>query len=114
MGRLRALPQPRLTGHLSEPGASERILDAKGEASLPSLARQPVSERLSRWLGRGLVVDLGCGSNPLRDLAESPDKHREKRSVSLGVVRSVGASGVSTGSAQVLAASGRPGAGRSP
>lgn len=70
LGRYRALPRA-LTADLfrRDPEVSHRFLEANDASKSARLAHQLVRERLGRWLDRrSLIVDLGCGSNPLRDL----------------------------------------------
>jgi SAM-dependent methyltransferase len=69
VGRLRAMPRNRAGEQFNEPGASEEFLAANDASASARLAQRLVRERLSRWLDRrSVVVDLGCGSHPLRDL----------------------------------------------
>ena len=69
VGRLRGMPRPRAAERFRDSAASERFLVANDASPSARLAQRLVRERLSRWLDhRSVVVDLGCGSNPLRDL----------------------------------------------
>jgi superfamily II DNA or RNA helicase len=69
LGRLRGLPRQRAAERFEDPAASQQFLTANDASTSARLAQRLVRERLSRWLDRrSVVVDLGCGSNPLRDL----------------------------------------------
>jgi SAM-dependent methyltransferase len=69
MGRYRALSRYRVAEYFREPGASERFLALNDASPSAKLAQKLVRERLAQWLDkRSIVVDLGCGSNPLRNL----------------------------------------------
>lgn len=71
LGRYRALPRQRAADiFLRNPDVSVTFLRENDASRSAILAQQLVRERLGRWLDRrSLVVDLGCGSNPLRDLS---------------------------------------------
>jgi hypothetical protein len=69
VGRLRGMPRRRAAERFQDPSTSERFLAANDASASARLALRLVRERLSRWLDRrSVVIDLGCGSNPLRDL----------------------------------------------
>ncbi len=66
---MRGLPRDRAAEQFREPGVSEQFLAMNDASPSARLAQRLVRERLGRWLDRrSVVVDLGCGSNPLRDL----------------------------------------------
>ena len=63
------MPRQRAAERFKDPAASEAFLATNDASASARLAQRLVRERLSRWLDRrSVVVDLGCGSNPLRDL----------------------------------------------
>jgi hypothetical protein len=69
LGRYRSLPRKQAAKLFEDPRASEEFLRANDESGSAKLAQRLVRERLGRWLDRrSIVVDLGCGSNPLRGL----------------------------------------------
>jgi hypothetical protein len=69
VGRLRAMPRQRAAERFEDPAASERFLAANDSSLSARLAQRLTRERLGRWLdSHSVVVDLGCGSNPLRNL----------------------------------------------
>jgi len=70
LGRYRGLARERVAEiFLHDREVSRRFLEKNDASRASTLAQQLVRERLGRWLDhRATVVDLGCGSNPLRDL----------------------------------------------
>ena len=63
------MPRRRVAEMFSEPNASKHFLEMNDASPSAKLAQRLVREHLAQWLDRrSIVVDLGCGSNPLRDL----------------------------------------------
>ncbi len=69
VARYRGMPRRRVAEMFSEPNVSKQFLEMNDASPSAKLAQKLVRERLAQWLDRrSIVVDLGCGSNPLRDL----------------------------------------------
>lgn len=70
IARYRGLPRRHVAEKFSDPDVSKRFLEMNDASPSARLAQKLVRERLAQWLdSRSIVVDLGCGSNPLRDLS---------------------------------------------
>jgi superfamily II DNA or RNA helicase len=103
VGRYRALPRNRVAELFQKPGMSERFL-ALNDASLSAkLAQRLVRERLMRWLDkRSVGVDLGCGSNPLRDLPCAQVIGIDRHGVNGGLVGDSAATGLASAEADFV------------
>ena len=102
LGRYRGLPRERAAEvFLRDLDASREFLQENDASRASQLAQQLVRERLGRWLdGRSTVVDLGCGSNLLRELpcdVIGIDRH----GVNGGLVRDMAATGLPDRSADL-------------
>ncbi|MDP9358966.1 MAG: SNF2-related protein [Chloroflexota bacterium] len=103
VGRLRGMPRERAAEAFREEGASERFLAANDASPSTRLAQRLVRERLGRWLDRrSVVVDLGCGSNPLRDLPVERVIGIDRHNVNGGLVGDSAATGLPSGEADFV------------
>jgi SAM-dependent methyltransferase len=103
VGRLRGMPRERAAEAFREPGASQRFLAANDASPSARLAQRLVRERLGRWLDRrSVVVDLGCGSNPLRDLPCERVVGIDRHGVNGGLEGDSAATGLSSGEADFV------------
>ncbi len=103
VGRLRGMPRERAAEQFREPGVSEQFLTANDASPSARLAQQLVRERLGRWLDRrSVVVDLGCGSNPLRDLPAERVIGIDRHGVNGALVGDSAATGLPPGGADFV------------
>ena len=87
VGRYRALPRSRAANLFRDQEISRQFLEANDVSPSARLAQRLVRERLARWLdNRSIVVDLGCGSNPLRDLPCAQVIGIDRHGVNSGII----------------------------
>ena len=85
------------------PEASQRFLAANDASPSARLAQRLIRERLARWLDpRAILVDLGCGSNPLRDLPCSRVTGIDRHGVNAGLTGDSAATGLPAGEADFV------------
>jgi SAM-dependent methyltransferase len=103
VGRLRGIPRQRAAQQFKDPSASVAFLAANDASASSRLAQRLVRERLSRWLDqRSVVVDLGCGSHPLRDLSCERVIGIDRHGVNGGLVGDSADTGLQSGSADFV------------
>jgi superfamily II DNA or RNA helicase len=103
VGRLRGIPRQRAAERFQDPAASEAFLATNDASASARLAQRLVRERLSRWLDRrSVVVDLGCGSNPLRDLPCARVIGIDRHGVNSGLVGDSADTGLPSGEADFV------------